>query len=236
MILYPMAQANTVFQHYREYIKDTPDELMSYSGFIVTPDGVPVTMIFPAWVGKKEDAEKYLAPLRSFGSPVVDMISEMPYTQLQSYLDAAAPTGLRRYWKSGFFKELSDELLDIFIRYVSERPSPLSPVLFFHIKGEAARKSTDFNAFTQRRQQWDADIISQWIDAADDETNISWTRSFWEAIEPFTDGVYINHLDSDDGNDRVKKAYGTNYAKLQAIKTKYDPENFFRLNNNIIPL
>ena len=236
MILYPMDMAKEVFRNYREYIRTTPDELMSYSGFIVTPDGLPVTMIFPAWMGAKEEAEKYLAPLRSFGSPLVDMISEIPYTQLQSALDTAAPKGLRRYWKSGYFTELSDELLDIFIRHVNERPSPLSPVLFFHIKGEAARKTMSYNAFTHRHDQWDADIISQWSDAADDEKNISWTKKFWKEIEPFTDSVYVNHLDSDDGNDRVKKAYGPNYSKLQAIKSKYDPENFFRLNNNILPL
>ncbi|TKK68818.1 FAD-binding oxidoreductase [Ilyomonas limi] len=235
MILYPMEVAKEVFQHYREYVKNAPDELMSYSGFIVTPDGLPVTMIFPAWMGAKEEAEKYLAPLRSFGSPLADMVGEMPYIQLQSALDAAAPKGLRRYWKSGYFTALSDELLDIFIEHVAERPSLLSPVLFFHIHGAIARKDISFNAFAHRRDQWDADIISQWIDPADDEKNIAWTRKLWKAIEPFTDSVYVNHLDSDDGNDRVKMAYGPNYAKLQAIKNKYDPENFFRLNNNIIP-
>ena len=88
---------------------------------IVTPDGIPVTMVFPAWLGKLEDAEKHLTPLRSFGSPVADLVSEMPYLQLQSALDAAAPPGIRRYWKSGYFTELSDELLDIFIRNVAAR-------------------------------------------------------------------------------------------------------------------
>jgi len=230
-----MEQAKEVMQHFRNYIRTTPDELMSYSGFIVTPDGLPVTMIFPVWMGAKEEAEKYLAPLRSFGSPLADMVGEMSYTQLQSALDAAAPKGLRRYWKSGYFTELSDELLDILIKHVADRPSPLSPVLSFHLRGEAARKDKNFNAFMHRRDQWDTDIIAQWTDAADDEKNISWARNFWKAIEPFTDSVYVNHLDSDDNNDRVKKAYGPNYAKLQAIKSKYDPDNFFRLNNNIIP-
>ncbi len=234
MILYPMDQAKAVMQFYRDYARKAPDELMAYSGFIATPDGLPVTMILPAWMGPVEEAEKYLAPLRSFGSPIADLITEMPYTALQSILDAAAPSGIRRYWKSGYFTDLPDALLDIFIRNVSSRPSPLTPVLFFHIRGAASKVRPDATAFAHREDQWDSDIISQWTDAADDNVNIEWTRSFWREIEPFTKGVYVNHLDCDDGNDRVRKAYGGNYIRLQAIKHKYDPDNFFRMNNNIL--
>jgi FAD/FMN-containing dehydrogenase len=234
MILYPMDKAKEVFQFYRDYIRKAPDEMMSYSGFIVTPDGLPVTFILPAWTGDIKDAEKHLAPLRSFGSPIADMITEMPYVQLQSILDAAAPTGIRRYWKSGYFTELSDELLDIVIRNVATRPSPLSPVLFFHMRGAAARVETSATAFGNRKDQWDSDIISQWLDASDDEKNISWTRSFWKEIEPLTNGVYVNHLGSDD-DPRIANAYGENFERLKAIKKKYDPDNFFRLNNNIKP-
>lgn len=234
MILYPMEKAKQVFQFYRNYIRTAPDELMSYSGFIVTPDGLPVTFILPAWMGDVAEAEKHLAPLRSFDSPIADMITEMPYTQLQSILDAAAPAGIRRYWKSGYFTELSDELLDIFIRNIATRPSPLSPFLLFHIRGAVAKIDPGATAFAHRLDQWDSDIISQWIDAADDEKNIAWTRNFWKEIEPFTKGVYVNHLDSDD-NARIKNAYGENYERLKIIKKRYDPDNFFRMNNNIRP-
>lgn len=234
MILYPMDRAKEVFQFYRDYIRKAPDEMMSYSGFIVTPDGLPVTFILPAWTGNIKDAEKHLAPLRSFGSPIADMITEMPYVQLQSILDAAAPAGIRRYWKSGYFTELSDELLDIVLRNVAIRPSPLSPVLFMHMRGAATRVETNATAFGNRRDQWDSDIISQWLDAADDEKNISWTKKFWKEIEPLTNGVYVNHLGSDD-DPRIANAYGENFEKLKAIKKKYDPDNFFRMNNNIKP-
>ncbi len=235
MLLYPMEQAKEVFRFYREYIRNAPDELMSYSGFIVTPDGFPVTFTLPAWMGAPEEAEEHLAPLRNFGSPVADLVSEMPYTQLQSIIDTAAPAGIRRYWKSGYFLELSDELIDIYLKHIATRPSPLSAVLFFHIRGAAARIDPTATAFAHRKDQWDSDIISQWTDAADDEKNIAWARNFWKEIEPFTKGVYVNHLDADDGNDRVKTAYGNNYIKLREIKKKYDPDNFFRLNNNIVP-
>jgi hypothetical protein len=89
-------------------------------------------------------------------------------------------------------------------------------------------------AFVHRCEQWDVDIISQWTEAEEDESNINWTRNFWKEIEPFSKGVYVNHLDSDD-NERVKNAYGVNYEKSRQIKRKYDPNNFFRLNNNILP-
>lgn len=235
MILYPMDQAKAVMQFYRDFARKAPDELMAYSGFIVTPDGLPVTMVFPAWLGNIKDAEKNLAPLRSFGSPIADMVTEMPYTALQSALDAAAPSGIRRYWKSGYFTELSDELLDIIIKNIVTRPSPLSPFLFFHIRGAAARMAPDATAFGHREDHWDSDIISQWLDAGDDEKNISWTRSFFNEIKPFTKGVYVNHLGADDGDARVKDAYGQNYERLRTIKKKYDPDNFFRMNNNIKP-
>jgi FAD/FMN-containing dehydrogenase len=235
MILYSMAQAKPVMQFYREYARKAPDELMAYSGFITTPDGLPVTMIFPAWLGNVKDAGKYLAPLRSFGTPIADMVAEMPYTQMQSALDAAAPTGIRRYWKSGYFTELSDELLDIVIKNLAIRPSPLSPVLFFHIRGAVARMAPDSTAFGHRQDQWDGNIISQWLDPADDEKNISWTRKFFQEIRPFTKGVYVNHLSGDDEDTRVKDAYGVNYDRLRVIKKKYDPDNFFHMNNNIKP-
>jgi FAD/FMN-containing dehydrogenase len=235
MILYPMDQAKSVLQFYREFARNAPDELMAYSGFIVTPDGLPVTMVFPAWLGDVKDAEKNLAPLRSFGTPIADMVAEMPYTALQSALDAAAPAGIRRYWKSGYFTELSDELLDIIIKNISTRPSPLSPFLFFHIRGAAARMNADATAFGHREDHWDSDIISQWLEPADDEKNISWTRNFWNEIRPFTKGVYVNHLSGDDEDARVKDAYGGNYERLRTIKKKYDPDNFFRMNNNIKP-
>jgi FAD/FMN-containing dehydrogenase len=235
MILYPMEQAKKLLQFYRDYARSAPDELMAYSGFMVTPDGMPVSFVFPAWLGDVKDAEKHLAPLREFGSPLADMITEMPYTQLQSALDAAAPTGIRRYWKSGYFTELSDELLDIIIRNVSTRPSPLSPFLLFHIRGAVTRMDPAATAFAHRQDQWDSDIISQWLDPADDEKNISWTRSFWNEIKSFTNGVYVNHIAGDDEDSRIKDAYGLNYEKLKAIKKKYDPDNFFRLNNNIKP-
>ena len=234
MILYPMDQAKAVMQNYRDYARKAPDELMAYSGFIVTPDGLPVTVILPAWMGALEDAEKHLAPLRSFGSPIADMVAEMPYTQLQSMIDAAAPPGIRRYWKSGQFNELPDELIDTCLQYVVTRPSLFTPVLFFHVRGAAVKVDPSATAFVHREDHWDFSLISQWLTKDEDEKNLRWTREFWTAIESFAKGVYVNHLDGDD-SAKIKNAYGENFEKLKAIKKKYDPDNFFRMNNNILP-
>ncbi len=111
----------------------------------------------------------------------------------------------------------------------------MTPLLFFHLRGAATRIDSGSTAFAHRADQWDSDIISQWINPEEDEKNIAWTRKFFKEIEPLTRGVYVNHLDRDDGNDRVRNAYGPNYAKLAFIKKKYDPDNFFSLNNNILP-
>jgi len=235
MILHPMEAAKDMFRVFREHVRKAPDELMSYSGFIVTPDGHPVAMMLPAWMGPLEEADRWLDPLRKFGTPLADMVGEMPYTGLQTIIDQAAPWGLRRYWKSGNFENLTDELIDIVMKNLETRPSPYTPVLFFHHRGAGASLPLESTAFPHRGDLWGGDIISQWTDAADDEKNVSWTRKFWKEIEPLSKGVYVNHLDSDDGNDRVKNAYGPNYEKLALIKKKYDPENFFRLNNNILP-
>ena len=107
--------------------------------------------------------------------------------------------------------------------------------MFFHIKGAAARVDSSKTAFGSRTDAWDFDIVSQWIDPAEANKNTDWVRSFFALVEPYTQGVYVNHLDVDDGNTRVKAAYGKNYERLVAIKNQYDPTNFFHLNNNIVP-
>ena len=142
---------------------------------------------------------------------------------------------MHRYWKSGNLPEIKDDFIDVVIEQATRQPSPFSFILFFHIKGVAARIDPAKTAFGLREDQWDFDIVSQWTDPADAQTNIDWTRNFWSRVEPYTKGVYVNHLGGEDEATRVRAAYGPNYDRLVALKTKYDPANFFRLNNNIAP-
>lgn len=235
MVLYPIEQAREVLHFYREFSRSSPDELTVFAGLFNTPDGMPVVAVIAGWFGALEEGEQYLAPLRNFGSPLADLIAPIPYCQLQIIFDAAVPFGIRRYWKAGYFKDLTDELIDCIIQHVAIKTSPLSTVVFFHMHGAATRVGSTETAFGLRQDQWDIDLISQWTDPEETDRHIDWTRRFWQAIEPLSHGVYVNHLDADDGAPRVREAYRTNYGRLVTLKNKYDPTNFFRLNNNIRP-
>jgi FAD/FMN-containing dehydrogenase len=235
MVLYPMDQAREVLRFYREYSHHAPNDLTAFAAMLTTPDGLDVVAIIAAWFGPAEHAQKHLAPLRTFGSPAADLIGQISYRDLQTMFDPAVPAGLRRYWKSGYFPELSDDLLDVILRHAAVKTSPYSLILILHMHGKAARASTDMTAFAARAEQWDFDIIPQWQLPAEDGRHIGWARQFWKEAERFTRGVYSNHLDTDDGAPRVRAAYGQNYGRLSEIKRKYDPGNLFQVNHNIVP-
>lgn len=235
MVLYPLEQAREVLRFYREYARNAPDDLTVFAGLLTTPDGHPVVAIIPGWFGALEEGELYLEPLRRFGSPIADLTGPVPYGQFQTLFDAAAPFGIPRYWKSGLFRELPDELIAAIVEHTERKTSPFSAVLFFHMHGAAARVDSDATAFAHRADQWDIDILAQWTDPAEADQHIGWTRAFWNTLESFSEGVYVNHLDADDGEGRVRTSYGANYERLTILKQKYDPANFFHLNNNIAP-
>ena len=235
MVLYPQSQAKDVLHFYREFARTTSDDLIIFAALLNTPDGMPVIALLVGWFGPLDEGQQHLKPLHDFGTPLADLVAEIPYLQLQTLFDAATPHGLLRYWKSGNLQELRDDFIDVIVDQVTRQPSPYSFILFFHQKGVAARVDSAKTAFGLREDQWDFDIVSQWTDPADNQINIDWTRTFWSQVEPYTKGVYVNHLGGEDEASRVRAAYGPNYDRLVALKTKYDPENFFRLNNNITP-
>jgi FAD/FMN-containing dehydrogenase len=235
MVIHPIDQAREVLRFYRDITANCPDELTVFAALLNTPEGLPVVALVAGWFGTADQGEQALAPIRNFGAPLADLIGPIPYCQLQSMLDASAPFGLPRYWKSGYFTELGDDVIDLLIAHATAKPSLLSVVPLFHMHGAAMRVEPESTAFALRRVQWDLDIIAQWTDPATADANIIWARTFWDAIEPYSAGVYVNHLDNDDGAARVRAAYGANYARLVELKRKYDPDNFFRLNHNIAP-
>jgi FAD/FMN-containing dehydrogenase len=235
MVLYRMADAGDVLRFYRDYSQNAPDDLTVFAGMLTTPDGQDVVAIVAAWFGHADEAPRHLDPLRRFGSPVADLIGQLSYAQLQTIFDAAVPFGLRRYWKSGYLPELSDDLLDRVIEHAAAKTSPYSLTLFFHMHGKVTEAAPDATAFAARATQWDFDIIPQWQASTEDARHIEWARALWKEVEPHTRGVYVNHLDSDDAGTRVRASYGANYQRLAAIKGKYDAGNLFRMNNNIVP-
>ena len=232
---YPLSEAREVLSFYHEFAGGCPDELSTTASLGVTPDGDGVVGVTVCYCGSLEEGERVLRPLREFGSPLADNIGPMAYTALQSAPDAGFPSGRCHYWKSSYLKDLTDEAIEVMVGFVSEMPSPTTGVGLQQMHGAASRVEPTATAFPHSDEHYDFLILSQWADPAESERNVEWTRSFFEAMEPFfEEGVYVNNL-GDEGEDRVKAAYGDNYERLLALKDKYDPTNLFRLNQNIRP-
>jgi hypothetical protein len=232
---YPLSKAHEVLRFYHEFASGCPDGLSTTASLGVSPEGEGAISVSVCYCGPLEEGERVLRPLREFGSPLADNIEPMAYTTLQSAPDAGFPPGRRHYWKSSYIKELSEEVIEVMAEYVSEIPSRATGVGLQQMHGAASRVDPTATAFPHRDEHYDFLILSQWADPAESERNVEWTRSLFEAMEPFfEEGVYVNNL-GDEGEDRVMAAYGANYGRLLALKGKYDPTNLFRLNQNIAP-
>jgi FAD/FMN-containing dehydrogenase len=235
IVIHPFDRARDVFRFYRDEIAGAPDELTVYPGMLTGPDGDLLVALVVCYSGPIDQTERILAPLRSFGPPVADLLTEMPYTAMQQLFDPAYPSGRRNYWKSNFTDELSDEAIDTAIAWFQKVPSPWSTAALEHLGGAVSRIDRDATAFSQRDAQHTWTIASGWADPAEDEVNIQWARDFWQAMQPFTrPGVYVNYLQADE-QDRIRAAYGDKYDRLATLKATYDPTNLFRMNQNISP-
>lgn len=237
MILYPLAMAREVLRFYRDFVTaGLPDELIVYAAALTSPDGHALIGIAPTWCGDNlDEGERRIAPLRKFGSPVADTVARMPYPVMQQMMDAAAPYGIRSYWKSRFLSELPDSGIDAFLQFGESKPSPRTIAILEHSHGAASRVAPEATAFPSRHAPFDLVIISMWDNAAEDALHRDWTRQFYSSMEPWSTGtVYVNSLDQDDAA-RLSEAYGVNQARLAQVKAMYDPENRFRHNQNIQP-
>ena len=235
-IVYPFSQTRELLKFYREYVETTPDELTTMVGITTSPEGDPVISVSVCYSGPIEKGEQVLVPLRAFGQPLIDQIGPMPYIQVQSAKDAKNVPGPRHYWKDNFLTEISDSTIDVIVECLSTVPSKKTAVTLIRIGGAVGRVAKDETAFYHRDMTYDLIILSAWNDPSDSESNIRWTddvlESFGAELPP---AVYVNDL-GDEGNDRIRDAYGGNYQRLAALKNKFDPSNFFRLNQNIKPM
>ena len=232
-IVFPFAKAKRVFAFYDELAHDCPDELSVNAALATAADGAPVVGISVGWCGALDVGERILKPLRTFETPITDMIRPMRYVDLQCGGDVNFPRGRRHYWKAGFQQRLEAAAIDVMIDFAARRPSPYTRISLQQMHGAAARVSPTETAFAHRHDQWEVQILSQWLGAADDERNIRWAREVYAAMEPHLEhAVYVNSLGGDE-SDRVREAYGRNYERLAAIKGAYDPTNFFRSNQNV---
>jgi len=238
LIAHPFEAAKDVLRFYREFTASVPDELMVWAGLIGAPDGSGALLAVYGicHAGDPEQAEKDIAPLREFGSPVLVQVGPMPYPVMNTLLDEGFPEGAPNYWKANFMSGLDDELLDIAIAQFEKTPSPLNAILFEHFHGAVTRVKVTDTAVPHREEGYHLVMPSVWLDPADTVANIAWTRETYDAMQPYyRDARWLNYLDDDDRTDAVRNAYGPNYDRLVEFKRRYDPANVFHLNHNIAP-
>jgi FAD/FMN-containing dehydrogenase len=239
MVAHSLERARDALRYFRDFAIAAPDELTPMAAFVTAPDGNKILAIFVCYSGSLAEGERVLRPLRTFGPPLVDNIAPMPYVQLQSMLEPGFPPGQQNYWKSNFLRELSDDAIDILVEGFRNIPSTTSALAIEHLGGAVGRAKDDATAFAHRKALFNLLIVGIWPDPADNRRHTDWVRGLWEAMQPYSSGgVYVNYLgqSAEEGLDRVRAAYGkANYGRLCALKRKFDPDNLFRLNQNIDP-
>ena len=243
-IFWPMADSPQVLRFYREWIKEAPDELTTivvHRRVPPLPDipqelhGKPVVAVGCCYAGPVEDAEKALRPMKSFGSPVLDLCLPKEFVTHQSMFDPSFPHGWWYYFRSANLAELTDGVIDIVAENALKMTSPLTAFPIFQLGGAIARVGEDETAFGGRNAAYVINVNATTATAEGFDKECEWSRNFWKALEPYHTNVYVNFL-MEEGEERVRQAYGAaKYDRLKALKRKYDPENFFRLNQNINP-
>lgn len=233
-IFYPVSRAKDVLRFYNEFAAQAPDELTTIGAFLFTPDGQIVVGVAVCYCGDLSHGERIIEPLRKIAVPVTDSVQPMPYLVLQHAFDALFAPGHHNYWKSSLATDLSDGLIELLIDRAAALPTPLSTIALQELPGAAARVPQDGTAFPHRYHHWNVIFHAGWTEG-DGAKNIEWARASWEAAQPsLRQAVYVNDLGEEDVG-RVRLAYGANYDRLVQLKTKYDPTNFFQLNQNIKP-
>ena len=244
-MLYELSEAADVMKWYREFITKAPNDLNGFVVFMTVPPGPPfpeplhmkkMCGIVWAYAGDLTKGEEMFRPIRAFKKAALDLVGPLPHPALQSMFDALYPTGLQWYWRADFVNELSDQAIAENIRFAHTLPSMLSSMHLYPINGAAAHVSKKDTAWSYRDATWAQVIVGVDPDPANNEKIISWTKNYYDAVHPYSaGGAYVNFLMDDEGEDRVKATYGDNYERLVAIKNKYDPQNLFRVNQNIKP-
>jgi FAD/FMN-containing dehydrogenase len=242
LIVFPQKQTKQIFQQYRDFVITAPEELNVWVVLRKAPPlpflpdsvhGKEVVVLAIFYSGLKIEGDVFIDRLRGFGDAYGEHIGVQPYVQWQQAFDPLLTPGARNYWKSHNFIELSDGALDSMIEYAGNMPSPDCEIFVGLLAGAANRISADAMAYGHRDARFVINVHGRWQDAVQDESVISWARSFFKASAPFASaGAYVNFMTGDE-SDRVAAAYGTNYSRLQKVKKEYDPENVFHNNQNI---
>jgi hypothetical protein len=244
-MLWEMDQAADILKWYCEFLPQAPEDVSGFFAFLVVPPGPPFPehlhlkkMCGIVWccTSPADQAAKALEPARRYRPPALDLVGPMPFPALQSMFDPLYPPGLQWYWRADFFNDLSDQAIDAHVEHGAHVPTMHSTMHLYPIDGAAHRVGKDDSAWSYRDATWSEVIVGVDPDPANRELITAWTRNYWDAVHPYSaGGAYVNFM-MDEGEDRIRATYRDNYDRLAAVKAKYDPGNFFRVNQNIKPL
>jgi FAD/FMN-containing dehydrogenase len=244
LVVLPLDQARAALVKYRAAFDAMPDDLSVWAVLRLAPPlpflpadvhGKPIVAFAICYQGAVADGPAAVDAVRKFGTPYGEHLGPMPYAMWQRAFDPLLTPGARNYWKSHNLAEIPDGLLDVLIDAISHLPSPQCEIFFGQIGGQTARVPVEATAYSSRDAQYVMNVHARWTDASDDAGCIAWARAFFDAAAPFALGsVYVNFLTQDE-TERIGAAYGPNYDRLVAVKTRYDLHNLFRCNQNIKP-
>jgi FAD/FMN-containing dehydrogenase len=246
-VMYALDDADQVIRGWRDFMATAPDEVSSqllFWGIPAVPDfpeemhGKPVIIPAATYSGDPEEGERILQPLRALATPIADLSSTLPYATLQGLFDGFFPKGWLYYWKSLYLAGMEDDTISALIDYARNRPTPISLMALWHLEGGAAsRVAADATAFGRRDHPYLLSLDTTWTDPSDTERSIAWTRDAWSDAQQYSSGgLYLNFAGFGEEKEALVRAgYGSNYDRLTEIKAKYDPDNLFRMNNNIRP-
>ena len=243
MLIFPRPRAAEVIKAYREFIEVAPDDVGGAIALLCAPPepfvpepmhGMPILAVVVCYTGRPEDAEQAIKPILDLG-PVMNMTQPMPYVELQRMIEGGNQPGFQNYWKADMYAELPDEAIDTLAAVTAEPISTMTAIIVQPIGGAVHRVPDDATAMGWRSAKWALHILGMWDDPAENEKQIAWVRNVAAALQPFAQkGTYLNYL-MDEGQRRVEESFGPTFQRMVALKNKYDPTNFFRLNQNIEP-
>lgn len=245
-VIWDQSHARTIMQWYRDFLPRAPLELCSFLGLKTVPSvdmfpreawGTRICALISCYAGDLNEAEAAVRPIRTeLPAPMLDGMGVMPFPALQSLFDPLLPPGLQWYWKGDFVKELSDQAIDAHLEHAAQSPSELSLMHLYPIDGAVHEVGKANTAWGARDATWSMVIAGIDPDPAKGTALVNWAKGYWNAVHRFNaEGGYVNFMMDDEGEARVQASYGENYARLAAIKSQYDPNNLFRVNQNIRP-
>ncbi len=244
VVFYELDATRQVLEFFREYIAGAPEEMGAFFAFQIAPPlpfipekrhGETFCAIVACWAGPLAEGERALAPIRRAGPVAAELVTPMPFPALNAAFDDLVGRGLQHYWKTSFASDITDGAIAAHLEHGPQVPAVNATMHIYPVNGACRRVAADATAFAFRDASFATNVAGMWPDPADNEKNIAWVRRYYEALAPHsTPGGYVNFMAGDD-QDRMRDSYKGNYDRLVQIKKKYDPENLFRMNQNIRP-